>query len=166
MGMVGVPRTRVLPMGMLQVNLVGVCRLRSLRAHPSSRRRLRPSCPRRLLCRRYLRSGRWCRPIQSGLSRPRPPSHQHHHLNQPSRTSQPSRAKRAKRFSRVSQAGRVNRFSLVGRFRRASLVGGANRVSGFRGVCGGCRVGVVLGVRWGGTMGCEVFLGLGEFLIL
>ncbi|OLO58239.1 hypothetical protein BKH23_13305, partial [Actinomyces oris] len=61
--LVGAPRTRVRPMGAHRVRL-------------PRRRRLGSGGPRRLLCRRCLRSRRWCRPAHSGLPRPRPPSNQ------------------------------------------------------------------------------------------
>ena len=104
--LVGVPRTRVRPMGALRVRL-------------PRRRRLGPGVPRRLLCRR------WRRPAHSGLPHPRPPSNQ---PNQVSRASRPSQANRAgqgsrdgrpSRFSRASRVGQPNRAS---RFGRASLV--------------------------------------------
>ena len=105
-GLVGVPRTRVHPMGTHRVRLVGVPRTR---VHPMGvhrvrlpgRRCLGPGVPRRLLCRRCLRSRRWRRPAHSGLPRPRPPN------NQPNRFSRTSRAGRVSRFSRAGLAGRA-----------------------------------------------------------
>ena len=117
MGLVGVPRTRALPMGARRVGL-------------PRRRCLGPGVPRRLLCRRCLRSRRWCRPAHSGLPRPRPPS------SQPNRFSRTSRAGRVSRFSRAGLVGQPNRASRVGRPIRGSLFSLAGRV---------CRGGVLLG---------------------
>ena len=138
--LVGLLRTRVPPMGAHQsearpmrvclVRLVGVLLMGARRVGLPRRRCLGSGGPRRLLCRRCLRSRRWCRPALSGLPRPRSPS------SQPNRFSRTSRAGRVSRFSRAGLVGQPNRASRVGRPIRGSLFSLAGRV---------CRGGVLLG---------------------
>ena len=144
--LVGLLRTRVPPMGAHQsearpmrvclVRLVGVLLMGARRVSLPRRRRLGSGGPRRLLCRRCLRSRRWCRPALSGLPRPRSPSSQPNRFSRTSRAGRVSRFSRAGLVGRVGQASRAIRASLVGRPSRGSLFSLAGRV---------CRVGVLLG---------------------